>query len=80
MLTGYYAFVSIWGSSKIPFRLQKIFFVAIVTSAGPSGLEPFVLTEALLWKLESTHMKLPRRLFRKKGWGARLLMMHMYTL
>ena len=69
MLTGYYAFFGVWGSTKVPFVLQKLFFTAIVTSAGLAGLEPFAIPEALIIKLESVRTNLIRRMFGKSGWG-----------
>ena len=70
MKTGFYAFQGVWGSSKVSLRIKKLFFTAIVLSAGLSGLEPYFLLESDYRKLESTRMALLRRIFGREGWGA----------
>ena len=52
MRTGYYAFYGIWSSKKISFPIKKLFFTALVTSAGLSGLEPLALSAVQHAKLE----------------------------
>ena len=69
MLTGFYTFYGIWGSTRVPEKLQKLFFTAIVTSAGLSGLEPFALPSTQVKKLESVHISVLRRMCGKEGWG-----------
>lgn len=69
MLTGFYVFYGVWGSTEVPEKLKKLFFTAIVTSAVLSGLEPFALPSTQVKKLESVHVSLLRRMYGKEGWG-----------
>ena len=69
MKTGFYAFAGVWSCSSLPFNLKRMFFLAIVVSAGLSGLEPLFLLPSELDRLESVRMLLLRRLFGRTGWG-----------
>ena len=70
MRTGFYAFHGLWSSSRVPFRMKRIVFKAVVSSAGLAGLEPYVLTQTDLDRLEVARDLLMRRIFGRAGWGA----------
>ena len=70
MRTGFYSFSGLWGSKKVPLKLQLLIFTAIVLAAGISGLEPFFLLESDIKSLESARMQLLRRLFGREGRGS----------
>ena len=70
MRTGFYAFHGVWGSKSIKFCLKRLFFIALVTSAGIAGLEPLTLTAQDQQRLETAHVLLMRRLLGRGGWGA----------
>ena len=70
MRTGFYAFHGLWSSSRVPFRIKRIVFKAVVSSAGLAGLEPYVLTQTDMDRLEVARDLLMRRIFGRDGWGA----------
>ena len=49
--------------------MNIMFFKAVVTSAALSGMEPLVLSEAQMEKLESAHVGFMRKLFGRDGFG-----------
>ena len=70
MRTGFYGFHGLWSSSRVPFRIKRIVFKAVVSSAGLAGLEPYVLTQTDMDRLEVARDLLMRRIFGRDGWGA----------
>ena len=70
MRTGFYAFHGLWSSSRVPFRIKRIVLKAVVSSAGLAGLEPYVLTQTDMDRLEVARDLLMRRIFGRDGCGA----------